>query len=92
MSDEVRASFIICNRLGLHARAAAKLAQLVANFDAQVHLECGGQRARSTSVLELLVLCGQMGAEVFVVASGVQAREAVRAVGDLIADRFGEPD
>lgn len=92
MTGEVRADYTLCNRLGLHARAATALAQLVADYDAEVRLELEGQSARSTSVLELLMLCAQDGTRLGVVATGRQAREALDAVGRLIHERFGEPD
>ncbi|MDD9944370.1 MAG: HPr family phosphocarrier protein [Myxococcales bacterium] len=90
MMGEVRAIFTLRNRLGLHARAATRLSQLAGTFDAQVVVEKDGERARATSVLELLMLCGQPGAEVAVVATGNEAPQAVEAVGQLIRDRFGE--
>jgi phosphotransferase system HPr (HPr) family protein len=87
---EVRRTFRIVNRLGLHARAASVLAKLAATFSADVSIHKDGQSARSTSVIELLLLCGQPGSEVTVVAVGDDAERAVEAIGALIADRFGE--
>lgn len=90
MTAPVVAAYTLCNRLGLHARAATSLAQLVAGFDAEVSLECDGQRARASSVLELLMLCAQNGTPVSVIATGPQAQAAVEAAGQLILERFGE--
>ena len=90
MSDEVRATFTLSNRLGLHARAATRLSQVASNYDALVIVEKDGERARATSVLELLMLCGQAGSQVAVVATGKQAAEVVEAIGQLIQDRFDE--
>lgn len=92
MSGEARASFTLINRLGLHARAATRLAQEAERFDAHVLIEKDGETARASSVLELLMLCGQVGTRISVIASGPQAQEAVAAIGDLVANRFGEPD
>ena len=89
MSDALRSCEII-NRLGIHARAAAALVKLAERFEADVVLEKDGQRARATSVLELLMLCGQVGSTVTVSATGPDAEEAVDAVDALIKDRFGE--
>ena len=87
---EVRRTFRIVNRLGLHARAASVLAKLAGNFAAEISIEKEGQTARSTSVIELLMLCGQPDSEVTVIAVGEDAEQAVAAIGSLIGDRFGE--
>jgi phosphocarrier protein len=87
---EARARFRIINRLGLHARAATALSKLASHFRAEIALEKDGQRARAGSVIELLLLCGQPGSEVTVVAVGEDAEQALDAVGALINDRFGE--
>lgn len=86
----VRRSFRIVNQLGLHARAASVLCKLASTFRSEIVIEKDGQKARSTSVIELLLLCGQPGAEVSVLADGDDAEEAVAAIGALIGDRFGE--
>jgi phosphotransferase system HPr (HPr) family protein len=87
---EVRRTFRIVNRLGLHARAASVLAKLAGTFVADISIHKDGQSARSTSVIELLLLCGQPGSEITVVAVGDDADRAVHAIGALIDDRFGE--
>lgn len=87
---EIRRTFRIINRLGLHARAASALAKLAGGFVSEVSIEKDGQSARSTSVIELLLLCGQPGSEITVVAKGDDAEQAVAAIGTLIGDRFGE--
>lgn len=87
---EIRRTFRIVNWQGLHARAATELAKLAATFAAEVSIEKDGQSARSTSVIEMLLLCGQQGSDVTVVAKGDDAEQAVAAIGALIGDRFGE--
>jgi phosphotransferase system HPr (HPr) family protein len=87
---EARARFRISNRLGLHARAATALSKLASHCRAEIAREKDGQRARAGSVIELLLLCGQPGSEVTVVAVGEDAEQALDAVGALINDRFGE--
>jgi phosphotransferase system HPr (HPr) family protein len=87
---EVRRTFRIINRLGLHARAASVLAKLAGGFAADISIHKDGQTARSTSVIELLLLCGQPGSDITVVAVGDDAEQAVHAIGALIQDRFGE--
>jgi phosphocarrier protein HPr len=87
---EVRRSFRIINQLGLHARAASALSKLASSFASEISIEKDGQTARSTSVIELLLLCGQPGSQITVVAVGDDAQQAVQAIGVLIGDRFGE--
>jgi phosphotransferase system HPr (HPr) family protein len=87
---EVRRTFRIVNQLGLHARAASALSKLASSFTAEIQIQKDGQSARSSSVIELLLLCGQPGSEITVVASGEDAEQAVVAIGVLVLDRFGE--
>jgi phosphocarrier protein HPr len=85
-------TFEIVNRLGLHARAASRLVQLASTFPCEVSVRRDDQRANAKSVMGVLLLCGAKGAQVTVEAHGQRASEAVRAIGKLIADRFGEED
>jgi len=87
----VTADFRIVNDLGLHARAATKLVQLAAKFPCDVVLAHGGQTANAKSVMGVLLLCGSKGTIVNVTATGDRAQDCVDAIGNLIADRFGEP-
>ncbi len=91
-TDTCSATFEIVNRLGMHARAATKLVQLAGTFECDVELEKDGERTNAKSVMGVLLLCGHQGARVKVVATGKDAKAAVEAIGELIADRFGEPD
>lgn len=83
-------TFEIVNELGMHARAAARLVELAARYDAEVELEKDGHRANAKSIMGVLLLCGQRGSTVHVSARGRGAADVVRAIGALIADRFGE--
>jgi phosphocarrier protein HPr len=83
-------SFEIINDLGLHARAATKLVQLATRYASEVELEKDGQRANAKSVMGVLLLCGAKGTRVTVHAKGPDAHDAVAAIGQLIAKRFGE--
>lgn len=91
MSDRTTAQFPIVNDLGLHARAATKLVQLASKFPCEVQLSHQGQSANAKSVMGVLLLCGSKGTVVEVTATGTQADECVKAIGELIASRFGEP-
>ena len=98
MSAAVRVT--ICNKKGLHARAAAKVVKTAATFDAQVKLLCvnpsgatdESRSATATSILSLLMLAAEMGVEVELRGSGAQAIDAVDALRELIARRFDESE
>ncbi len=81
----------IVNRLGLHARAAAKLVHLAGRFDSQVSLSMNGEEVDAKSILGILLLAAAQGSEVIVKCDGVDEEEAMTAVTGLIANRFEEP-
>jgi phosphocarrier protein len=89
MSD-ASGSFKIINQLGLHARAATKLVQLASKFPCDVEVSREEQKANGKSVMGVLLLCGSKGTVIDVRAHGEQAEECVQAIGQLIADKFGE--
>ncbi len=90
----------ICNKKGLHARAAAKVVNTAANYDAEIQLirlprpnEAGEPvGAGATSILSLLMLAAEMGVDVELRGEGRQAEEAVEALKALIARRFDEQE
>ncbi len=84
--------FQIVNNLGLHARAATKLVQLASRFPCEVVISREGQRANAKSVMGVLLLCGAKGTIVEIEATGSGASEAINALGELIASRFGESE
>jgi phosphocarrier protein HPr len=91
MSD-ARGTFLVKNKLGLHARAAAKLTQLASKFPCEVSAQNGGEPVNAKSVMGLLLLCGAKGTELSIEATGDRAEEAVLAIGELIDTRFGEEE
>jgi phosphocarrier protein HPr len=91
MSDRAVGRFMIVNTLGLHARAATKLVQLATRFPCDVDVAREDQSANGKSVMGVLLLCGSKGTVIEVTATGERAGECVDAIGDLIANRFGEP-
>jgi phosphocarrier protein HPr len=91
MSERATARFTIVNDLGLHARAATKLVQLASKYRCEVQITHDGQVANAKSVMGVLLLCGAKGTVVEISATGEGAEECVKAVGELIASRFGEP-
>jgi phosphocarrier protein HPr len=88
--SESTARFKIVNQLGLHARAATKLVQLASKYPCDVELARQDQTANGKSVMGVLLLCGSKGTVIEVRAKGDRADECVEAIGQLIADRFGE--
>jgi phosphocarrier protein HPr len=90
MTEQAEGHFMIVNTLGLHARAATKLVQLASKFPCDVEIAREEQAANGKSVMGVLLLCGSRGTVLDVRATGERAKECVQAIGDLIADRFGE--
>jgi phosphocarrier protein HPr len=82
----------ICNRKGLHARAAAKLVKTASEFDARITVTHRNKTAGATSILSLLMLAAEMGVELDLAAEGPQAQRAVDALVALIGRRFDETE
>ncbi len=80
----------IINKLGLHARASAKLTQLAGSFPCEVWMERGGRRINAKSIMGVMMLAAGKGSTVSITTSGEQEDEALQALLQLIADRFGE--
>jgi len=86
------AEVVIVNKLGLHARASAKLTQLASRFACEVWLSRNGRRVNAKSIMGVMMLAAGKGATVNVEVDGADATEALRALKALIADRFGEEE
>jgi phosphocarrier protein HPr len=82
--------FDILNRLGLHARAAAQLVRMANGFSSEVHVEKDGVEVNGKSIMGVLMLAAAKDARILVRATGPDAAEAVAAIGELIARKFGE--
>ncbi|MGB3564414.1 MAG: HPr family phosphocarrier protein [Thermoanaerobaculia bacterium] len=80
----------IVNRLGLHARAAAKLVHLAGRFESEVSLSMNGEEVDAKSILGILLLAAAQGSQVIVKCDGEDEEEAMTAVTGLIANRFEE--
>ncbi len=81
---------LITNKRGLHARASAKFVQTVEAFDAQISVSKDGTTVGGTSIMGLMMLAASPGCSIEVSASGAQAAEALAALEQLIANKFGE--
>ncbi len=80
----------IINKLGLHARASAKLSQLAAQFPCEILLSRNGRQINAKSIMGVMMLAAGIGSKVTLETVGEQADEAMKALTDLINDRFGE--
>lgn len=90
MSEALTATVEVPNRLGLHARAAAKLVNVANQFESQVQVSKGEQVADAKSIMGVLLLCGGQGQQISLRVSGVDAQAALDALCALVADGFGE--
>ena len=80
----------IVNRLGLHARAAAKLTHLASGFASEIWLSRSGRRVNAKSIMGVMMLAAECGSTVVLRANGPDADAAVGAIADVIANKFGE--
>ncbi|MGH8687567.1 MAG: HPr family phosphocarrier protein [Burkholderiales bacterium] len=84
------AELTIVNKLGLHARASAKLTQIASGFQSEVWLSRNGRRVNAKSIMGVMMLAAGQGTKVIVEASGADAEQAHAAILQLIGDKFGE--
>ena len=82
----------IINKLGLHARASAKLTQLAGSFPCEVWMERGNRRINAKSIMGVMMLAAGKGATVVIDTEGERADEAMQAMLALIASKFGESE
>ncbi len=88
----VRRDLTIINKLGLHARAAAKLVTLAAGFEADVRLRRDDREVDAKSIMGVMMLAAGKGTRLEVIASGPDAQVAVERLQQLVMDRFGESE
>ncbi len=80
----------ISNKLGLHARASAKLTKLAGSFKSEIHLSRNGRRVNAKSIMGVMMLAAGLGSEIDIEIDGADEQEAMVALRDLIGNRFGE--
>ena len=80
----------IVNKLGLHARAAAKLTHIAGGFQSEIWLSRSGRRVNAKSIMGVMMLAAGQGTSVLIEANGNDAEPAIAALQKLIADKFGE--
>lgn len=86
----IKTTLRINNKLGLHARASAKLTKLAGSFHSDIFLTRNGRRVNAKSIMGVMMLAAGMGSEVEIEADGTDERAAVEALGALVGDKFGE--
>jgi len=82
----------IVNKLGLHARASAKLTQLASKYQAEVWMTRNGRRVNAKSIMGVMMLAAAKGTTVTIETSGTDEDEAMAALLELIRDKFGEAE
>jgi len=82
----------IVNKLGLHARASAKLTQVAARYQSEVWLSRNGRRVNAKSIMGVMMLAAARGTAVIIETSGPDEQEAMTALLELIKDKFGESE
>ena len=86
----IKASTTISNKLGLHARASAKLTKLAGSFPCEVWMSKGERRVNAKSIMGVMMLAAGIGSTVEIDTHGEREQEAMDALLTLIADKFGE--
>jgi phosphocarrier protein len=86
----IKTSATISNKLGLHARASAKLTKLAGSFSCEVWMSRGERRVNAQSIMGVMMLAAGLGSTVDIETQGAQEQEAMDALLALINDKFGE--
>lgn len=91
MSDETfQVRVTICNKLGMHARAATRFVQLASKYPCEVAVVKDGQRVNGKSIMGVLMLVASIGTVITIECRGGRAEEAGRALAELVEAKFGE--
>jgi phosphocarrier protein HPr len=86
----VKREIKVTNKLGLHARASAKLTQLASKYQSQVFLARGGRRVNAKSIMGVMMLAAGIGSTLEMEVDGPDEAEAAQALEKLFGDKFGE--
>lgn len=83
-------TIIVSNKLGLHARASAKLTQLASKFSSDISLSRQGRQVNAKSIMDVMMLAAGLGSEVLLEVNGADEHAALDAIVALFNDKFGE--
>ena len=86
----IKSTITISNKLGLHARASAKLTKLAGTFRCEVHLARGPRRVNAKSIMGVMMLAAGLGADIEIETDGPEEQQAMAALRELIDGKFGE--
>ncbi|VAX09854.1 Phosphotransferase system, phosphocarrier protein HPr [hydrothermal vent metagenome] len=86
----LKKEILICNKLGLHARAAAKLVTLASEFDSEIFLHAKGREVNGKSIMGVMMLAASKGSELVLCANGDDEQQALDAIEQLVNNRFDE--
>ena len=86
----IRTTLVISNKLGLHARASAKLTKLASSYKCEVFMARNGRRVNAKSIMGIMMLAAGLGAEVELETEGADEQQATDAITALVNDKFGE--
>jgi phosphocarrier protein len=86
----IKTTTTINNKLGLHARASAKLTKLAGSFPCEVWMSRGERRVNAKSIMGVMMLAAGMGSQIEIETHGEQEQQAMEALLTLVADKFGE--
>ncbi len=88
----IKSPITISNKLGLHARASAKLTKLAGSYQSDVHLSRNGRRVNAKSIMGVMMLAAGLGSEIEIEVDGVDEAEAMQALRALVESKFGEAE
>jgi len=86
----IRTTLVISNKLGLHARASAKLTKLASSFKCEVFMTRNSRRVNAKSIMGIMMLAAGLGSEVELETDGEDEQQAAEALTALVNDKFGE--
>ncbi len=92
MAEEVLRTVTVVNRLGIHARAAAKFVTLASRFDAEIQVRNSRRTVNGKSIMGVMMLAAGKGTRIDLLAQGPEAEAAVEELVRLVSDRFGEDE
>jgi phosphocarrier protein len=83
---------IINNKLGLHARAAAKFVRIASGFQSEIMIQLGSREVSGKSIMGIMMLSAGKGTEINIITIGPDENEAMTSLEDLVINKFGEPE
>lgn len=86
----IKSSIVINNKAGLHARSAAKLVSTVSEFESSIEIGNAEKMVDAKSILSIMLLAANQGSELNLMIDGPDAEQALKAIQDLVDNRFGE--